>query len=75
MGSVLYLMRAADLAAILSEGVVGRGIGVPVNVMSSKFNNRSRSTSEFTRLTISEYVLELLTLVIASPLPAQLSGL
>ena len=56
LGSVLYLMRAADLAAILSEGVVGRGIGVPVNVIRSKFNDRSRSTSDSTRLTISEYV-------------------
>ena len=58
LGSVLYLMSAADLASVLSEGVIGRGIGVPVNVISSKFNDRSRSTSDSTRLTISEYVLE-----------------
>ena len=58
LGSALYLMSAADLASVLSEGVIWRGVGVPVNVISSKFNNRSRSTSDSTRLTISEYVFE-----------------
>lgn len=58
LGSVLYLMSAADHTSVLSEGVIGRGIGVPVNVISSKFDNRSRSTSDSTRLTISEYVFE-----------------
>ena len=60
LGSVLYLMSAADLASVLSEGVIWRGVGVPVNVIGSKFNNRSRSTSDSTRLTISEYVFELI---------------
>ena len=58
LGSVLYLMSAADLASVLSEGVIWRGVGVPVNVIGSKFNDRSRSTSDSTRLTISEYVFE-----------------
>ena len=58
LGSVLYLISAADLASVLPDGVIGRGIGVPVNVIRSKFNNRSRSTSASTRLTISEYVFE-----------------
>lgn len=58
LGSVLDLMSAADRTSVLSEGVIGRGIGVPVNVISSKFDNRSRSTSDSTRLTISEYVFE-----------------
>lgn len=60
LGSVLYLMSAADRTSVLSDGVIGRGIGVPVNVIRSKFNNRSRSTSDSTRFTISEYVFDLI---------------